>query len=142
HGHGYLADLLAPLAVLVLAASLATLVRGTEGASTTGASLGRRIVGFPVGLLAIYAGQEALEAILAGGDPVGVATAVAGGGWVALPLAPGIGAPGAAAPRGARRCRRSGPRRRPSTRSPSLPRRVRSARGPRRCAGGRPRRVG
>jgi hypothetical protein len=92
HGHGYLADLLAPLAVLVLAASLATLVRGTEGASTTGASLGRRIAIFAVGLLVIYAGQEALEAILTGGDPVGIATAVAGGGWVALPLALGIGA--------------------------------------------------
>jgi hypothetical protein len=92
HGHGYLADLLAPLAVLVLAASLATLVRGTEGASTTGASLGRRIVVFAVGLLAIYTGQEALEAILTGGDPVGVATAVAGRGWVVLPLALGIGA--------------------------------------------------
>jgi hypothetical protein len=91
HGHGYLADLLAPLAVLVLAASLATLVRGTEGASTTGASLGRRIAIFAVGLFAIYGGQEALEAILTGGDPVDIATAVAGG-WVALPLALGIGA--------------------------------------------------
>ena len=91
HGHGYLADLLAPLAVLVLAASLATLVRGTEGASTTGASLDRRIAIFAAGLLAIYAGQEALEAILTGGDPAGVATAVAVGGWAALPLALGIG---------------------------------------------------
>jgi hypothetical protein len=91
-GHGYLADLLGPLAVLVLAASLATLVRGTEGASTTGGRLGRRIAIFAVALLAIHVGQESLEVILTVGQPTGVTAALAGGGWIALPLALGIGA--------------------------------------------------
>jgi hypothetical protein len=88
--HGYMADLLAPVAVLVLAAALATLIRGTEGALPTRAPLGRRIAIFGGALLAIYFGQESLEVLTAGhaaGSPAMLTT----GGWIALPLALTIG---------------------------------------------------
>ena len=56
--HRYMSDLLAPLAVLVLAAVLATLIRGTEGASPTRAPLARRVAVFAGALLTIYLAQE------------------------------------------------------------------------------------
>ena len=90
--HHYMADLLPPIAVLVLAAAVATLIRGTEGASPSGTSLTRRITVFAGALLAIFVGQECLEGIIAVGHPAGPATLVANGGWLALPLALGIGA--------------------------------------------------
>jgi hypothetical protein len=90
--HGYMTDLMAPLAVLVLAGALATLIRGTEGASPARAPLGRRIAVFAAALLAIYLGQECLEATLTFGHPEPVALL---GGWIAVPLALVIGALGA-----------------------------------------------
>ena len=91
-GHGYMGSLLAPVAVLVLAGVVATLVRGTEGASPEGAALGRRIAIFAGALFAIYMGQESLEAILAAGHPPLLGSMLAGGGWLAAPLALGVGA--------------------------------------------------
>jgi hypothetical protein len=90
-GHGYVTDLLAPIAVLVLAAALATLIRGTECASQTRAPLGRRTAVFSGVLLAIFAGQESLEATMAAGHPAGLGALLANGGWLALPLALVIG---------------------------------------------------
>ena len=89
-GHGYMSSLLAPIAVLLLAGALATLIRGTEGASPERAPLGRRIALFAVALLAIYTGQESLEAVMTVGHPAGPAM-LANGGWIALPLALAIG---------------------------------------------------
>jgi hypothetical protein len=89
-GHGYMTELMAPIAVLVLAAVLATLIRGTEGASPTRASLRRRAVAFAAALLAIYLGQESLEAVLAAGDFAGAAATLTGA-LVAIPLALAIG---------------------------------------------------
>src|SRR4051794_37144892 len=66
-GHRYMSELLAPVSILVLAAVLATLIRGTESASPARAPLGRRIAIFAVALFAIYAGQELLEGLLASG---------------------------------------------------------------------------
>ena len=91
-GHRYMADLLPPIAVLVLAAAVATLIRGTEGASPSGTPLGRRIAVFAGALLAIFVGQECLEGIIGAGHPAGPAALAANGGWLALPLALGIGA--------------------------------------------------
>jgi hypothetical protein len=91
-GHRYMSELLAPIAVLVLAGALATLLRGTEGASPTRAPLVRRIAVFTAALLSIYVGQESLEGILAAGHPAGPAALFAHGGWIALPLAGAIGA--------------------------------------------------
>jgi hypothetical protein len=90
--HHYMADLLPPVAVLVLAGAVATLIRGTEGATPSSAPLGRRIAVFAVALLAIYVGQELLEGTIAAGQPAGVAALLSNGGWLALPLALGIGA--------------------------------------------------
>jgi hypothetical protein len=90
--HGYMTELLAPIAVLVLAGALATLIRGTEGASPARAPLGRRIAVFAVALFAIYAGQESLEAILTVGHSESFLATFTAGGWIALPLAAGIGA--------------------------------------------------
>jgi hypothetical protein len=91
-GHRYMADLLPPIAVLVLAAAVATLIRGTEGASPSRAPLGRRIVVFAAALLAIYVGQEFLEGLIGAGHPAGPAELLASGGWLALPLALAVGA--------------------------------------------------
>jgi hypothetical protein len=90
-GHRYMSDLLAPIAVLVLAAFLATLIRGTEGATPERTPLVRRVAVFAAALLAIFVGQETLEGLIAG-HSAGVATVLSNGGWVALPLALAIGA--------------------------------------------------
>jgi hypothetical protein len=90
-GHRYMSDLLPPVSVLALAAVVATLIRGTEGTSTTRAPLARRIAVFAGALLAIYVGQEVLEGLIASGHPEGVAALLAGSGWIALPLAATIG---------------------------------------------------
>jgi hypothetical protein len=90
--HGYMTDLMAPIAVLVLAAAMATLIRGTEGARSARAPLGRRIALFGVALLAIYLGQESLEAILSTGQLANLPAILAAGGWVAFPLALALGA--------------------------------------------------
>jgi hypothetical protein len=89
-GHGYMTELMAPIAVLVLAAVLATLIRGTEGASPTRASLGRRTAIFAGALLAIYLGQESLEAVIAASHFAGAAATLTGS-LVAVPLALAIG---------------------------------------------------
>lgn len=91
-GHRYMAGALPPIAVLVLAAAVATLIRGTEGASPARAHLGGRIAMFTATLFAIYAGQESLEGLVAAGHPEGPAAVLGGGGWLALPLALAIGA--------------------------------------------------
>jgi hypothetical protein len=90
-GHRYMSDLLPPLSVLVLAAVVATLIRGTEGASPARAPLARRIAVFAGALLAIYVGQELLEGLVTSGHASGLAAVLAGGGWIALPLALMIG---------------------------------------------------
>jgi len=89
--HGYMTELMAPIAVLVLAAALATLIRGTEGAAPERAPLARRIALFAGALLAIYFGQELLEAALTAAHPGLIDSIFATGGWVAVPLAIVIG---------------------------------------------------
>jgi hypothetical protein len=89
-GHRYMSDLLPPIAVLVLAAALATLIRGTEGATSERTPLARRIAVFAGALLAVFVGQELLEALVAG-HAAAPATVLSGGGWIALPLALAIG---------------------------------------------------
>jgi hypothetical protein len=89
-GHRYMSDLLPPVCVLVLAAMVATLIRGTEGASPARAPLARRLPTFASALLAIFVAQELLEGLIATGHP-GPAAILAGGGWIAVPLALAIG---------------------------------------------------
>lgn len=90
-GHRYMAALLPSVSVLVLAAILATLIRGTEGAAPSRVPLARRIAVFASALLAIYVSQELLEGLIASGHASGLAAVLAGGGWIALPLAMAIG---------------------------------------------------
>jgi hypothetical protein len=89
-GHRYMSDLLPPIAVLVLAAVLATLIRGTEGAAPERTPLARRIAVFTGALLAIFVAQETLEGLMAG-HFAGPAIVLSNGGWIALPLALAIG---------------------------------------------------
>jgi hypothetical protein len=89
--HRYMADLLPALSVLILAAILATLIRGTEGAAQSRVPLARRVAVSASALLSIYVGQELLEGLVATGHPAGVAALLGGGGWIALPLALAIG---------------------------------------------------
>jgi hypothetical protein len=90
-GHRYMSDLLPPVSVLLLAAIVATLVRGTEGAAPARAPLARRIAIFAGALLSIFAGQELFESLIASGHPAGLAAVLGHGGWVAIPLALAIG---------------------------------------------------
>jgi hypothetical protein len=91
HSHGYLTGLLPGIAVLVLAAALATLIRGTEGASSERAPLVPRIALFSSALLTVYFGQESLEGLLGPAHAPGLAAGLVHGGWIALPLAIVIG---------------------------------------------------
>ncbi len=90
-GHRYMSELLAPVAVLVLAALVATLIRGTESAAPARAPLARRVALFAGALLAIFVVQELFEGLIASGHPSGPDAVLAGGGWVAVPLALAIG---------------------------------------------------
>jgi hypothetical protein len=95
-GHGYLTDLLPALAALALAALAATLIRAlAPPAASSSRQTGRpawRIAAYAGAILAAYASQELAEGWLAAGHPAGAAALAAHGGWVALPLAIGLGA--------------------------------------------------
>jgi hypothetical protein len=89
--HRYMTDLLPALSVLALAALLATLIRGTEGAAPSRASLARRVTVFACALLTIYVGQELLESLIATHQAAEAVAVLGGGSWIALPLALAIG---------------------------------------------------
>jgi hypothetical protein len=96
-GHAYL-NSVTPWIILVAAVGFGGFLRRLAGAS----ALSERHRAHPyrrtlhlwavaaVGLLVIYVGQEALEALLAPGHP-GVAGIVASGGWWAVPAAVAVG---------------------------------------------------
>jgi hypothetical protein len=95
--HGYL-PALAVLSVLALACGAGQLVAALEGARSTGrddrVTLSFRsawllLAGAVAGL---FAAQETMESLLAGGGAASLTAAFAGGGWVALPLAVAISA--------------------------------------------------
>jgi hypothetical protein len=90
HGHDYLAVIapaLVALAVaLAVAATLARAAAVRRGSAGGGGSM-RRAVRYALGLLAVYSAQEVTEGALAAGHPSGVDAVIAGGGWIAGPLA-------------------------------------------------------
>ncbi|MGH2954035.1 MAG: hypothetical protein ACRDK9_08450 [Solirubrobacterales bacterium] len=95
HGHGYL-EWLAPLVVAAAAAAIvasllapALLRRLPDGG---GACTEARAAGYAVGLLAVFFAQELAEGALLSGHPAGLEGVLAGGGWLALPLAIAFGA--------------------------------------------------
>jgi hypothetical protein len=90
-GHQYMQAMLPPIAIMALAAILATLIRGTEGAAPSRAPLGRRISVFAFALLGIYLVQESLEGLMYSGHLGSPAEVLGAGGWLAIPLALVIG---------------------------------------------------
>jgi hypothetical protein len=92
-GHSYLHSLV-PWAILALAVGAGMFVRRLAHAARTGEgrSAPRLHAGVvwcatSVGLVAIYATQEALEALLATGHPTGIGGVFGHGGWWAFPAA-------------------------------------------------------
>ncbi len=105
-GHTYLASL-TPLLALAAAAGAAELLvrlarawRGGDGGPRP-VPFARLVAATAAALVAIYAGQELLEGLLASGHPGGLIGAFGGGGWWSLPLALAFGAGVAALLRGA-----------------------------------------
>ena len=134
-GHSYLeafgpvAAMLAAVAVGLFIASFAEAWRGGAEAGDHGRAFTRLWLMTVVSLIAIYAGQEFLEGLLATGHPGGLAGVFGAGGWWAIPAALLVGAIVALALRGARAAirwaasrrhrRRSASRRPKSTQRPS-----------------------
>jgi hypothetical protein len=130
-GHGYL-PALAVLSVVALACGAGQLVAALEGARATGRD-DRVVLSFrsawlilAASISGLFAVQETLESLLAGGGGAAFAAAFTGGGWVALPLALGLSALMAmaltglrAAVRAAARATRAGFRRRRARRRPA-----------------------
>jgi hypothetical protein len=105
-GHSYLpaAGALVALALALAGVQLAGVLSGALRGSTD-----ERRAPFPLvwalasaALLAIYAGQEITEGLLAAGHPAGLDALAANGGLVAVPLAAGLGLLVALGLRGAR----------------------------------------
>jgi hypothetical protein len=95
-GHGYLSWLTLPATLLAASAAGAfaahVAVARREGIAGE-ASRGRtRWLTLAAALLAVYAGQELLEGLLAAGHPAGLAALLTGGGWIALPASLAVGA--------------------------------------------------
>jgi hypothetical protein len=95
-GHAYLSSLtpwIVLLAALALGASIGSLTQRWARGPEAQHALSRRAAGVRVWLLAsaalfaIFAGQELLEGMFAGGHAAGVAAVLGGGGWWALPAA-------------------------------------------------------
>ena len=92
-GHSYLHSLV-PWTIFALAAGGGLFLRRLAAAARTGrqcdlrrrSALGLWLASW-LGLLAVYATQEALEELLATGHPAGFAGVVGHGGWWAVPVA-------------------------------------------------------
>lgn len=89
-GHGYLMTL-TPLVGVILAFALGGLLTGLarsgEREPPTTVRFRKLWPLATAGLLVIYGSQEMLEGMLSPGHPGGINAILAGGGWVALPLA-------------------------------------------------------
>jgi hypothetical protein len=101
-GHAYLAALSTPLPLLVAVAFglfLSRVARAcrTGAAPERSAGLLRTWLTATLMLITVYVAQEALEGLLASGHPEGLVGIFGSGGWIALPVAIGVGAVIAAA---------------------------------------------
>jgi len=91
-GHGYLSALVPWIALLAALALGATLGRLARLGRTPRAGAGPCTwLAATLALVAVYAGQELLEGLLAAGHPGGLAGVLGDGGWLALPLALAVG---------------------------------------------------
>jgi hypothetical protein len=94
-GHGYLTDVLPAVAVVamaMIAGSLLTAAAVRSTRSRPSGSLKRMTPLFALSLLAIFSIQEVTEGALSAGHASGLGAVLAGGGWIALPLALALGA--------------------------------------------------
>lgn len=96
-GHSYLTSL-TPLIVMLCAVGLGGFLTRLARAWRDGADRGSARSGFlalwltaSLALIAIYAGQEFLEGLLASGHPAGLSGILGGGGWWAIPAAVAMG---------------------------------------------------
>ncbi len=96
-GHGYLAGAMPILAAFLISAVAAGLLRaalgrvsvsGRQPAGHRADTLARRAALFTAGIVVVFCVQESLEGVLCAGHAGGVAAVLAGGGWLAFPLAP------------------------------------------------------
>jgi hypothetical protein len=106
-GHDYL-PLAGGFACLLLALAGAQLLAALDRARETARaertpSFTRLWLALAIVLLAVYSGQELLEAALSPGHQLGPAAVLADGGWAAVPLAVALGALAALVLRGAGR---------------------------------------
>ena len=85
-GHGYLA-IVAPLVAIALAAACGAWIASVGRAAGPRARASLTWAGATGVVLAVFTVQESLEALTAGGHP----GLLAHGGWLALPLAVGVG---------------------------------------------------
>jgi hypothetical protein len=94
-GHAYLADVVPVIAVLALALVAGSLLASAAARARRlrpSSSLARMTLLFALSLLAIFSIQELIEGALSAGHASGLGAVVAGGGWIAMPLALFIGA--------------------------------------------------
>lgn len=89
-GHGYLVELLPSLLAaafaLLTSAALIRILRPFDERPSSGALTGTWVA-YTAALLAIFAGQELSEGVLAPGHATGVEAILGSGGWMAAPLA-------------------------------------------------------
>jgi hypothetical protein len=95
-GHAYL-DLVAPLLIatavaMLIASVVAPAVLRLAPVLTCDVSSTERAAGYAAALLAVYFTQELAEGVLASGHPSGFVGVLGASGWLALPLAMGLGA--------------------------------------------------
>ena len=96
-GHSYLHSI-APWVVLTVAVAVGALLRSLGHALRGQRTLPRYTVSFAglwlvcsTALVAMYAGQEFLEGLLATGHPAGLTGILGAGGWWAIPVAMAVG---------------------------------------------------
>lgn len=89
--HSYVTALLPALAIVAALALFATVERGVTGRRTRPASPPTRILTYTAAILSLFFGQEMVEGLLAGANPVQIATVLAAHGVMAIPLALALG---------------------------------------------------
>lgn len=92
-GHGYLSELLPGLLGLCLSLLVMSLVLGAfkSSARAAGSHLRAAAAIFAAGILVVYGAQELAEGVFATGHHAGFQAVTADSGWVAIPIALGLG---------------------------------------------------